>query len=287
MSSLVTINDLIVELNSKKILDLNNNKIYINNKDKIALIGKNGAGKTTFINCILNEVSYKGTIKKNITAKDIGIVFQENRYGDLIKVHELIYLATSYKKRSKEFKELSKNYALDNLKNKYVKDLSLGEQKRLTVGLVLNKVKKLYILDELTSGLDYEKRQKLLNKTKEITKNKAVIKITHYFDEIENWANKLLILEQGKLLFYGDIEQFFSKYNHYALIELVSQELSEYSSDYIKSENANVYFNNYIVTKDENQFNQIINFLNKGKIEYKINMQNIYSTYLVSTMEDQ
>ncbi|ADC86161.1 MULTISPECIES: ATP-binding cassette domain-containing protein [Staphylococcus] len=286
MESLMTIKDLKVDINNRKILNLNNSTINIYSEDKIALIGKNGAGKTTLINCLLNEINYSGVIDRKISSKDIGIVFQENKYGDLIKVHELIYLATAYSKRSEEFKAFTKAFSLEHLINKFVKDLSLGEQKRLTVGLVLNKQKKLYIFDELTSGLDYEKRQNLLQKTKEITQNKAVIKITHYFDEVENWANKLIILDKGELLYYGSIDQFFSKFYHYALIEIVNQELDHLVKDDIEKINADVYFNAKIVTHNKEQMNDVINILNERKIEFKINMQNIYSTYLISTLEE-
>ena len=286
MESLMTIKDLKVDINNRKILNLNNSTINIYSEDKIALIGKKGAGKTTLINCLLNEINYSGVIDRKISSKDIGIVFQENKYGDLIKVHELIYLATAYSKRSEQFKAFTKAFSLEHLINKFVKDLSLGEQKRLTVGLVLNKQKKLYIFDELTSGLDYEKRQNLLQKTKEITQNKAVIKITHYFDEVENWANKLIILDKGELLYYGSIDQFFSKFYHYALIEIVNQELDHLVRDDIENINADVYFNAKIVTHNKEQMNDVINILNERKIEFKINMQNIYSTYLISTLEE-
>nr|WP_225306474.1 ATP-binding cassette domain-containing protein [Staphylococcus lugdunensis] len=282
----MTIKDLKVDINNRKILNLNNSTINIYSEDKIALIGKNGAGKTTLINCLLNEINYSGVIDRKISSKDIGIVFQENKYGDLIKVHELIYLATAYSKRSEQFKAFTKAFSLEHLINKFVKDLSLGEQKRLTVGLVLNKQKKLYIFDELTSGLDYEKRQNLLQKTKEITQNKAVIKITHYFDEVENWANKLIILDKGELLYYGSIDQFFSKFYHYALIEIVNQELDHLVKDDIEKINADVYFNAKIVTHNKEQMNDVINILNERKMEFKINMQNIYSTYLISTLEE-
>lgn len=287
MESLMTIKNLKVDINNRKILNLNNSTINIYCEDKIALIGKNGAGKTTLINCLLNEINYSGVIDRKLSSKDIGIVFQENKYGDLIKVHELIYLVTAYSKRSKQFKAFTKAFSLEQLINKFVKDLSLGEQKRLTVGLVLNKQKKLYIFDELTSGLDYEKRQNLLQKTKEITQNKAVIKITHYFDEVENWANKLIILDKGALLFYGSIDQFFSKFYHYALIEIMNQELDYLVRDDIEKINADVYFNAKVVTHNKEQMNDVINILNERKIEFKINMQNIYSTYLISTLEEK
>ena len=64
MKILMTVKDLNVDLNNKKILNLNNRTIDIYIEDKIALIGKNGAGKTTLINCLLNEMNHSGVIDR-------------------------------------------------------------------------------------------------------------------------------------------------------------------------------------------------------------------------------
>ena len=77
MESLMTIKDLKVDINNRKILNLNNSTINIYSEDKIALIGKNGAGKTTLINCLLNEINYSGVIDRKISSKDIGLFFRK------------------------------------------------------------------------------------------------------------------------------------------------------------------------------------------------------------------
>src|SRR5699024_1340323 len=153
MKILMTVKDLNVDLNNKKILNLNNRTIDIYIEDKIALIGENGAGKTTLINCLLNEMHDSGVIDRKIGTKEIGIVFQDNKYRELKKTQEIIYKVTTYSKRSKQIKESTKAFSLENLTKKFDNDLSLGEQKRLTVGLVFSKQKKLYLCYEFTNGV--------------------------------------------------------------------------------------------------------------------------------------
>ena len=65
----------------------------------------------------------------------------------------------------------------------------------------------------------------------------------------------------------------------------MNQELDHLVRDDIENINADVYFNAKIVTHNKEQMNDVINILNERKIEFKINMQNIYSTYLISTLE--
>ncbi|HCX9069179.1 TPA: ABC transporter ATP-binding protein, partial [Staphylococcus aureus] len=77
-----------------------------------------------------------------------------------------------------------------------------------------------------------------------------------------------------------------SKFYHYALIEIENQELDYQFRVVIEKINADVYFNTKIVTHNKEQMNEVINILNERKIEFKINMQNIYSTYLISTLEE-
>ena len=66
----------------------------------------------------------------------------------------------------------------------------------------------------------------------------------------------------------------------------MNQELDHLVRDDIENINADVYFNAKIVTHNKEQMNDVINILNERKIEFKINMQNIYSTYLISTLEE-
>ncbi|MFD1901060.1 ATP-binding cassette domain-containing protein [Enterococcus termitis] len=202
MDSILTLNKLKIEKSNKVILDIDQ-EIIILPKDKVAVLGENGAGKTTLINAILGEINFEGKIVKNFDKLSCGIVFQENSYNDLLKVNELIKLVLSLKKE--ELSHFLENCELEDLKKKYIKDLSGGERQRLTLSLVLESNKSIYFFDELTSGLDYKKRLSLLAMMKRKVINQTVINVTHYFDEIENWATKILMLKQGQLIFLDQL----------------------------------------------------------------------------------
>ncbi|HCL03543.1 MAG TPA: ABC transporter ATP-binding protein, partial [Lachnoclostridium phytofermentans] len=98
--------------------------------------------------------------------------------------------------------------------NKRYANLSGGEKQRLTIILVLRKDTPLVFLDEVTSGLDFETRQKLMQglNTWYEGKNTTLCIVSHYYEELEQLANKLLILEKGRVMAYGTREELFYKY---------------------------------------------------------------------------
>lgn len=275
MKKLIKLKDINVQINSKPILDQNNVNIEINEGDKIAIIGKNGSGKSTLINVILNEISYEGLNESNISTKDIGVLFQVNEYIDMIKVSEIIQLVNNCSIKSQEYKKFIEKYELSSIENKFVKSLSGGERQKLTVSLVINQNKELYIFDELTTGLDYEKRKKLMSLVKSETKNRTVINITHYFEEVESWVNKVLIIHNGKILFYEDIETLHDISNYYSSIEIVS----DYSPSVIPSELGIIFDDNKVITLTKEQNDNLKTFLDERNIKYFEKGKHLYATY--------
>ena len=89
MDDSLTITDLSVVLGGKNILAIDQT-IDILHGDVVAIVGPNGAGKTTLVNCIIDQRPYSGTIRKGPSFRDVGILFQNNDYGHLMKVKELI-----------------------------------------------------------------------------------------------------------------------------------------------------------------------------------------------------
>lgn len=284
----IEISDLKVEYGNNLGIDFQGQSILIEDNDKLAVIGKNGSGKTTLVNCILGEIEYKGNIESNLQTKDIGVVFQENEYSDLIKVNELISLVTQIKRNQKEFQLFCEEYSISSLVNKYVKKLSVGEQQRLTVGLVLSQPKKMYILDELTSGLDYEKRENLLSITRKQTNKSTVIQISHYFEEIENWATKIMVLNMGELVFYGSIKVFYEKFYHDSVFKIGDSEKEKFSKElllFIENKKIKKISNEYFYTSNQKETENIIKLLLKDNISYEINQQSIKTTYMLSLEE--
>lgn len=280
MNNILTIQKVKIERNNKIILDIDQ-EIKILNNDKVAVLGENGAGKTTLINTILGEISFEGKIIKAFDKTNCGIVFQDNSYNDLLKVKELIQLVLPLKQA--ELSEFLKNYELEDLQRKYIKDLSGGERQRLTLSLVLEKNTAIYFFDELTSGLDYKKRLSLLAMMKKKVANQTVLNVTHYFDEIENWATKILMLKQGKLIFFGTVKEFFSNYEHHSIIKVTYDELEKLQKITIKNTHHTDTGDGkaFICLNADSQL-ELEQIFEKNKTNYTVIKQNIHTTYLVA-----
>ena len=133
------------------------------------LLGHNGAGKSTTIECILGLKNFdKGKISilgldaikdRKILFKKAGVQFQHAGYQHKIKVKEVCQVTQSLYENSIDFKPLLNEFGLREMENQYVADLSGGERQRLSVSLTLIPNPELVFLDELTTGLNSKARQ--------------------------------------------------------------------------------------------------------------------------------
>ncbi|MCO7151331.1 ABC transporter ATP-binding protein [Vagococcus lutrae] len=274
---MLSIKNLEVTLNKKNILDLEEETINIRSNEKVAVLGVNGAGKTTFINTILDIIPYKGEIIRDFSTDEISVIFQKNNYNDLFKVKELVTLVTEFSPKTEEFSNFVSTYHLEHITDSLIKDLSGGENQLLTLALSLFNECKLYIFDEITSGLDYEKRLNLMTTIKEQTKNNTVIMISHYFEDVENWADRIIILDKGRLKFDGNIELFYKVYSHYLTIIIDSSVVlpSEYFYLALNGKTQVFLFS-------ENEERNLIKYLNENKITYNTKLPNFGSYYVLA-----
>lgn len=182
------------------------------------LLGANGAGKSTTIECMLGtkrydigEVSILG-MQPNKDRKKlfeyIGVQFQEAKYQDQIKVSELCEVTESLYKETRSYKELLDAFGLADKERCFVKDLSGGERQRLFIVLALIPTPQLVFLDELTTGLDARARRDVWNILADLKKQGMSILLTsHFMDEVEALCDEILILKKGKTVFHGTVEQ--------------------------------------------------------------------------------
>ena len=182
------------------------------------LLGANGAGKSTTIECILGTkeqdsgaVSILGmnprTDRKRLFER-IGVQFQEANYQDKITVAELCEVTQSLYKTSLDYLGLLKQFGLsDKLKNQ-VTELSGGQKQRLFIVLALIPNPEVVFLDELTTGLDAKARRdvwKCLSGLK--AKGLTILLTSHFMDEVEALCDKINILKNGKSIFYGTVQE--------------------------------------------------------------------------------
>lgn len=185
----------------------------------LAIIGQNGSGKTSTVECIEGlRKPDSGVITvfdkdprqhRSEVYKNMGVQLQEAEYFSKIKVVELCELFASFYDRSADWQLLLKQLGLYDKRERYIHKLSGGEKQRLAILLSLIGRPKLLILDELTTGLDPEVRANLWGGFQSIkSSGVAMIMISHYLDEVEALADSILYLEKGKTLFYGSQQEF-------------------------------------------------------------------------------
>ncbi len=182
------------------------------------LLGANGAGKSTTLECILGtKMQDSGTIsilgknpqreRKQLFEK-VGVQFQEANYQDKIKVAELCEVTASLYKSSQDYRSLLKQFGLSDKTKSLVSELSGGQKQRLFIVLALIPNPEVIFLDELTTGLDAKARRdvwKSLTKLKE--QGITIVLTSHFMDEVEILCGKIMILKNGKSIFYGSVPE--------------------------------------------------------------------------------
>lgn len=189
--------------------------------DRVGIIGSNGAGKSTLIKSILGLVNYQGTIRTDLAKNQMATHMQFNEYTDSMPCRYVMeaILDTRVSKNPKLRELISYFEFEDCLRKKYSK-LSGGQKQRFTIIMVMMQDAPLTFYDEVTSGLDFETRQKLMEKLVNWYqgKNSCLCIVSHYYEELEKLADKILILDKGKVIDYGYKNQLFQKYCGRAVI---------------------------------------------------------------------
>ncbi|WP_434282246.1 ABC transporter ATP-binding protein [Clostridium botulinum] len=182
------------------------------------LLGANGAGKSTTIECILGtknfddgEVSILGMNPKKERKRlfqKVGVQFQESNYQDKITVKELCEITEVLYKNPLDFNKLLEQFDLEDKVRNLVSELSGGEKQRLFIILALIPNPEVVFLDELTTGLDVKARRDVWKCLLNLKKQGLTIFLTsHFMDEVEVLCDKICILKNGVIDFYGTVEE--------------------------------------------------------------------------------
>jgi molybdate transport system ATP-binding protein len=195
----------------------------------IAITGLSGSGKSTIAKVICGLVKPKtGHIiinnkilycsKNNINLpphlRNIGMVFQEPRLFSHMSVkNNLLYgQRRNALFDQKKFNKIIKILGIEKILDRNIFNLSGGEAQRISIGRALLSEPKILILDEPLTGLDTPRQNKIMKIIKEINKKMAVpiLFISHSIDEIIFIAEKIIIIENGKAVAQGSIEEIIS-----------------------------------------------------------------------------
>ena len=202
---------------------LNHLNLDIHEGEIFGLLGPNGSGKTTAINCLLSLLKYdKGTIEifgqpmtpDNYQAKQqIGIVLQNVAVFDELTVYENIdYFCGLYvsdkKKRKKLVDDAIRFVGLDDYCKMYPKKLSGGLLRRLNIACGIAHKPRLIIMDEPTVAVDPQSRNKILEGIQKLNvQGSTIIYTSHYMEEIEQICTRIAIMDHGRVIASGTSEE--------------------------------------------------------------------------------
>jgi len=198
--------------------DLN---LTIQQGEVFGLLGANGAGKSTSVECMLGtktpeqgEVSILGlnpVTERRRLFERVGVQFQEANYPDRITVSELCEETESLYRTSVDYRELLEQFGLAEKVKSPVSDLSGGQKQRLFVVLALIPNPEVVFLDELTTGLDARARRDVWKCLKSLKESGLTIFLTsHFMDEVEVLCDRIGILKSGRMIFCGTTQEAVS-----------------------------------------------------------------------------
>ena len=240
----------------KELIAVDHFNLEIREGEILGLLGPNGSGKTTTINCILSLLSYdKGTIEvfgKEMqpdsydSKRKIGVVMQNVAVFDALNVYDNIdYFCGLYIKdkqlRRQYVEEAIEFVGLSDYKKIYPKKLSRVLLRRLKNDCGIAHKPKLIFLDEPTVAVDPQSRNRILEGILELNRQGATIVYTsHYMEEVEQICTRIAIMDKGKNLATGttdELKQMIKKK------EIISIEILDISDEEILAlkELKNVY----------------------------------------------
>jgi ABC-2 type transport system ATP-binding protein len=257
-------------------LDLDINGIF-------TLIGRNGAGKTTFIRIVSTEL-LPTTGKVYLDGVDvvedpkgirdrIAVIPQEAELIPWMTARENIYAyllwrGFSFKEARKRTDSVLSRFKLEKYADKIPRKLSGGTKRKVLVALVISSDAKIIFLDEPTTGLDPISRRELWEVLNELKKEHLIILTTHYLEEAEELSDYIIILNKGKLVRGGTINDIRTAVGY------------PYAIKIFKGFNRKIRLKGRIVKKNDGTFqvfsdekaaNNLAQKLIKTKVKFSIN----------------
>ncbi len=178
----------------------------------VALLGPNGAGKSTAVRLLLGLTTpNSGTARvfgqdprDPATRTRIGAMLQVGNAPEMLKVKEHLDLFRSYYPRPMPTPELVRIARLETILDKQFGTLSGGQKQRMLFALALAGNPDLVILDEPTVGMDIETRRALWTEIRQLAaQGKTVLLTTHYLEEADALATRIIVLDKGRILRQG------------------------------------------------------------------------------------
>lgn len=204
--------------------------------ESFGLLGPNGAGKSTTMRMITATLQRSGG-DLTILGQDpdkfgpqirahLGVVPQSDNLDTELKVHENLYIYGRYfglsrKYLTKKIDELLAFAQLEDKRNSKVDQLSGGMKRRLTIARALVNEPEVLLLDEPTTGLDPQARHILWDRLFRLKEQGVTLVLTtHYMDEAEQLCDRLIVMDQGKIMAEGSPASLIAKYSSPEVVEV-------------------------------------------------------------------
>ena len=185
----------------------------------IALIGKSGSGKTTIINSTLglfSNIEGEVSFGEGVSVRDVDYCMQNQSVDWYLNVYDNIYMGLLYSQNTISKKSVDEIIDVLGLKGKEKSDLtelSGGQLQRVQIARSLVSNSKILFLDEPTTGLDVVLSKNILEYIKNNNKEHAVFISSHDLDLIEKYCNKIIYINDGECLYFGEMSTFLKEYN--------------------------------------------------------------------------
>ncbi|MFC4223646.1 ABC transporter ATP-binding protein [Lysinibacter cavernae] len=198
----------------------------------LGLLGPNGAGKTTLLTLLMGLRSptsgivrlFGGNPKDAANRQRLGSTPQNTALPAALRVRETIALVAKHYERPYTLEEISQRFGLDDFLTKQTGALSGGQRRRVSVALAFVGRPDLVLLDEPTTGLDVDGRHMLWDAVRELHREGTTVVVTsHYLEEIEALAERVVVVDHGRLIADGSLANIVGKVNlHQVQLESTS-----------------------------------------------------------------
>lgn len=183
-----------------------------------ALLGHNGAGKSTTIDLILglkkpdsgsaSILGMNASSERRKVFERVGVQLQSTDYQSSITVEEACIEYSSLYRNPADTDSLLRQFGLQKLKKNRISKLSGGERQKLSVVLALIGRPEVVFLDELTTGLDVAARREVWNTLKKLkAEGLTILLTTHYMEEAEELCDRVCIIKSGRKVCEGTVDE--------------------------------------------------------------------------------
>ena len=211
---MITLSNAVVEIEHLKILQ--GVSFQISPNSFYCLVGSNGSGKTTVLKLIMKILQVNSGNVDTVDPKDISYLPQNLPDPPFLSVEEVISVAIKKNTKGSDSRQeildaLAEQFHLEGLLERNFSDISAGEKQRVWLAFAIAQEKDMIIMDEPLSSVDRNSREEFYSLLKEVSlEGRTLLVVTHDIDMALHYADKIISLQGGRVVFDGSPSEFVS-----------------------------------------------------------------------------